>query len=101
MDPTAISDPTGSSYSYIINGPAPFDNCTALFTPGQRVRLRIINASAMTTFNVRIPELQMTIVQADGQNVMPVKVDEFQIGVAETYAEIGRASCRERVCQSV
>src|SRR3546814_4840214 len=79
---------TGSTYTYIINGHGPFDNWTALFTPGQRVRLRIINASAMTTFNVRIPELQMTIVQADGQNVMPVKVDEFQIGVAETYDAI-------------
>src|SRR3546814_5986030 len=87
MDPTDISDTTGSTYTYIINGHGPFDNWTALFTPGQRVRLRIINASAMTTFNVRIPELQMTIVQADGQNVMPVKVDEFQIGVAETYED--------------
>ena len=88
MDPTDISDVTGSTYTYIINGHGPFDNWTALFTPGQRVRLRIINASAMTTFNVRIPELRMTIVQADGQNVMPVEVDEFQIGVAETYDAI-------------
>ncbi len=88
MDPTDISDVTGSTYTYIINGHGPSDNWTALFTPGQRVRLRIINASAMTTFNVRIPELRMTIVQADGQNVMPVEVDEFQIGVAETYDAI-------------
>ena len=88
MDPTDISDVTGSTYTYIINGHGPFDNWTALFTRGQSVGLRIINASALTTFNVRIPELRMTIVQADGQNVMPVEVDEFQIGVAETYDAI-------------
>ena len=88
MDPTDISDATGSAYAYLVNGQGPADNWTALFTPGQRVRLRIINASSMTTFNVRIPGLTLTIVQADGQNVMPVVVDEFQIGVAETYDAI-------------
>ena len=88
MDPTDISDATGAAYTYLVNGHGPFDNWTALFTPGQRVRLRFINASAMTTFNVRIPGLRLTIVQADGQNVMPVEVDEFQIGVAETYDAI-------------
>jgi CopA family copper-resistance protein len=88
MDPTDISDVTGSAYTYIINGYGPEDNWTALFTPGQRVRLRFINASSMTTFNVRIPGLKLSIVQADGQNVMPVEVDEFQIGVAETYDAI-------------
>ncbi len=88
MDPTDISDVTGPAYTYLVNGHGPADNWTALFTPGQRVRLRIINASAMTTFNVRIPGLALTIVQADGQNVMPVTVDEFQIGVAETYDAI-------------
>ena len=85
MDPTDISDVTGSTYTYLVNGHGPFDNWTALFTPGERVRLRFINASAMTTFNCRIPGLKLSIVQADGQNVMPVEVDEFQIGVAETY----------------
>ncbi|CAM3216090.1 Copper resistance system multicopper oxidase [Sphingomonas antarctica] len=85
MDPADISDATGAAYTYLVNGHGPRDNWTALFTPGQRVRLRVINASAMTTFNVRIPGLRLTIVQADGQNVMPVEVDEFQIGVAETY----------------
>ena len=88
MDPTDISDATGSIYTYLVNGHGPMDNWTALFTPGERVRLRFINASAMTTFNVRIPDLPMTIVQADGQNVMPVEVQEFQIGVAETYDAI-------------
>jgi CopA family copper-resistance protein len=85
MDPTDISDVSGSTYTYLVNGHGPFDNWTGLFTPGQRLRLRFINAAAMTTFNVRIPGLGLTIVQADGQNVMPVDVDEFQIGVAETY----------------
>ena len=85
MDPTDISDATGPAYTYIINGYGPRDNWTALFTAGERVRLRFINASAMTTFNVRIPGLPLTVVQADGQNVRPVEVDEFQIGVAETY----------------
>jgi len=85
MDPADISDVTGSAYTYIINGFGPQDNWTGLFTPGERVRLRFINASSMTTFNVRIPGLRLTIVQADGQNVVPIEVDEFQIGVAETY----------------
>jgi CopA family copper-resistance protein len=88
MDPTDVSDVTGSTYTYLVNGYGPRDNWTALFRPGERVRLRIINASAMTTFNVRIPGLPMTIVQADGLNVRPVQVDEFQIGVAETYDAI-------------
>lgn len=85
MDPADISDVTGSTYDFTVNGYGPFDNWTALFSPGERVRLRIINASAQTNFNVRIPDLAMTVVQADGQNVRPVEVDEFQIGVAETY----------------
>jgi len=85
MDPTDVSDVTGSTYAFLVNGHGPRDNWTALFRPGERVRLRIINASAMTIFNVRIPGLGMEIVQADGQNVRPVPVDEFQITVAETY----------------
>ena len=85
MDPADIADVTGSTYTFTVNGHGPFDNWTALFTPGERVRLRIINAGGQTNFNVRIPDLPMTIVQADGQNVRPVTVDEFQIGVAETF----------------
>ncbi|KQM67982.1 copper-binding protein [Sphingomonas sp. Leaf17] len=85
MDPTDIADVTGSTYTYLVNGHGPQDNWTGLFRPGERVRLRVINASAMTTFNVRIPGLTLSIVQADGLNVRPVEVDEFQIGVAETY----------------
>ena len=85
MDPTDISDVTGSTYTYLVNGHGPRDNWTALFRPGERVRLRVINASAMTIFNVRIPGLGMDVVQADGLNVRPVTVDEFQIAVAETY----------------
>ena len=85
MDPTDISDLTGAIYTYLVNGHGPSDNWTGLFTPGERVRLRVINAAAMTIFNVRIPGVPMTVVQADGQNVKPVAVDEFQIAVAETY----------------
>ena len=85
MDPADVSDVTGSTYTFTVNGHGPFDNWTGLFRPGERVRLRIINAAAQTNFNIRIPDLPMTVVQADGQNVRPVTVDEFQIGVAETY----------------
>ena len=85
MDPTDISDANGSTYTFLVNGHGPRDNWTGLFKPGERVRLRVINASAMTIFNVRIPGLKLSIVQADGNNVRPVEVDEFQIGVAETY----------------
>ena len=85
MDPTDIADVTGSTYTFLINGHGPGENWTGLFRPGERVRLRFINASAMSIFNVRIPGLPMTVVSADGQNVRPVETDEFQISVAETY----------------
>jgi len=85
MDPTDILDVTGSTYQYLVNAHDSSANWTGLFTPGERVRLRIINAAAMTNFNVRIPGLPMTVVAADGQNVQPVETDEFQIGIAETY----------------
>ncbi len=85
MDPTDISDVTGAVFTFLINGHGPEDNWTGLFRPGERVRLRFVNAAAQTVFNVRIPGLRMTVVQADGQHVRPVEVDEFQIGNAETY----------------
>jgi CopA family copper-resistance protein len=85
MTPTDIADVTGAAYTYLINGHATADNWTAIFNAGERVRLRIINASAMTIFNFRIPGLPMTVVAADGLYVQPVETDEFQIGVAETY----------------
>ena len=85
MDPTDISDVTGAVMKFLINGHGPKDNWTGLFTPGERVRLRFINAAAQMVFDVRIPGLKMTVVAADGQDVRPVEVDEFQIGNAETY----------------
>ena len=85
MDPTDIADVTGSTYTYLLNGLAPGANWTGLFRPGERIRLRFINSAAMTYFDIRIPGLKMTIVQADGQNLQPVTVDEFRIAVAETY----------------
>ena len=85
MMPTDIADVTGSTYTYLVNGHAPEDSLEYLFSPGERVRLRIINGSAMSFFNIRIPGVRMSVVQADGKNVRPIEVDEFQIGTAETY----------------
>ncbi|GBO89024.1 copper-resistance protein, CopA family [Marinobacter sp. DSM 26671] len=85
MAPTDIADVSAATYTYLINGMAPDSNWTGLFRPGERIRLRFINGAAMSYFDVRIPGLKMTVVQADGQNVQPVAVDEFRIGVAETY----------------
>ncbi len=85
MDPTDISDVTEAAYTFLVNGHSPGENWTGLFRPGERVRLRIVNAAAQTTFNLRIPGLPMTVVATDGINVRPVEVDEFQIGNAETY----------------
>ncbi|MNQ74598.1 Copper resistance protein A precursor [compost metagenome] len=90
MDPRDILDVNGTTYTYLINGHGPEENWTGLFRPGERVRLRVINASAMSIFNVRIPGLAMTVVQADGEHVRPVETDEFQISVAETYDVIVR-----------
>lgn len=85
MMATDISDVTGATYTYLMNGLHPAGNWTGLFKPGERVRLRFINGSAMSYFNVRIPGLPMTVIAADGQNIQPVETDEFQFGVAETY----------------
>ena len=85
MDPTDLADITGHNYTFLMNGLAPESNWTGIFRPGERVRLRFINAAAVTFFDVRIPGLRMTVVQADGQDVKPVTVDEFRIGIAETY----------------
>jgi CopA family copper-resistance protein len=85
MTPTDLADVSGYTYTYLMNGTAPAGNWTGLFRPGERVRLRFINGSSMTYFDVRIPGLKMTVVAADGQNVHPVTVDEFRIAVAETF----------------
>lgn len=85
MDPTDISDVTGATYSFLVNGHGTPENWTGLFAPGERVRLRVINASAMTNFNFRIPGLPLTVVAADGLPVQPVETDEVQIAIAETY----------------
>ena len=85
MSPTDILDVSGATYTYLLNGQPPARNWTALFRPGERVRLRFINGSTMSIFDVRVDGLPMSIVQADGNEVVPVMVDEFRIGVAETY----------------
>ncbi len=85
MSPSDIADVSGATYTYLLNGNNPARNWTGLFRRGEKVRLRFINGSAMTFFDVRIPGLKMTVVQADGNYVEPVPVDEFRIGVAERY----------------
>ena len=85
MMPTDLADISAYTYTYLMNGASPAGNWTGLFNKGEKVRLRFINGAAMTFFDVRIPGLKMTVVAADGQNIHPVTVDEFRIGVAETY----------------
>jgi CopA family copper-resistance protein len=85
MNPTDVLDVSGYAYTYLMNGTTPASNWTGLFNRGERVRLRFINGSAMSIFDVRIPGLKLTVVAADGQDVEPVTVDEFRIAAAETY----------------
>jgi CopA family copper-resistance protein len=85
MDPTDIADVGSPTYTFLVNGKPPKSNETFLFRPGERVKLRFVNAAAMTYFDVRVPGLKMTVVAADGRNVEPVSVDEFRLAVAETY----------------
>lgn len=85
MSPTDLADVTAATYTYLINGHSPAENWTGLFNAGERIRLRLINASSMSIFNMRIPGLPMTVVQADGLSIQPVETDELQIGTAETF----------------
>ena len=85
MTPTDLSDVNANTYTYLMNGTTSLGNWTGLFRSGEKVRLRFINGSGMTYFDVRIPGLKMTVVAADGQYVHPVTVDEFRIAVAETF----------------
>ncbi len=85
MSDRDLSDVTGQTYTFLMNGLTPAGNWTAPFRGGERIRLRFINGSAMTFFDVRIPGLEMTVVAADGQNIEPVTIDEFRIAVAETF----------------
>ncbi|MDE1923240.1 MAG: copper resistance system multicopper oxidase, partial [Gammaproteobacteria bacterium] len=85
MSPADLSDVSGYTYTYLMNGTTPAGNWTGPFESGEKVRLRFINGSSMTYFDVRIPDLKITVVAADGQDVEPVTVDEIRIGVAEVY----------------
>lgn len=98
MSPRDLSDVTGATYTYLMNGSTPAGDWTALFHPGERIRLRFINGSSMSYFDVRIPGLKMTVVAADGQDVHPVTVDEFRIGVAEIYDVIVEPSSDRAYC---
>ena len=95
MNPTDLADVTGATYTHLMNGVTPAGNWTGLFAPGERVRLRFINGSAMTYFDVRIPGLKMTVVAADGRPVHPVTVDEFRMATAETFDVIVEPSGQE------
>jgi len=85
MSPADLADLSAATLTYLMNGTTPAGNWTGLFRPGERVRLRFINSAANTFYDVRIPGLKLTVVQADGQNVEPVTVDEFRFGPGETY----------------
>nr|WP_314529143.1 copper resistance system multicopper oxidase [uncultured Pseudomonas sp.] len=85
MNPTDLADVSGETYTYLLNGQPPERNWTGVFKAGETIRLRFINGSAMSYFDVRIPGLKMTVIAADGQPVQPVSVDEFRIAVAETF----------------
>ena len=85
MNPTDLADLSAHTLTYLMNGTTPAGNWTSIFTPGERVRLRFINSSSNTIYDVRIPHLEMSIVQTDGVNVQPVTVDEFRFGAGETY----------------
>jgi len=85
MDPTDLLDVSGATYTYLLNGATPHGNWTGLFSRGERIRLRFINGSSMSFFDVRIPGLAMRVIAADGQDVEPVSVDEFRIGTAGVY----------------
>jgi len=95
MSAADLADVTGYTYTYLMNGQPPAGNWTGLFAPGERVRLRIINGSAMSYFDLRIPGLKLTVVAADGLPVKPVEVDELRIAVAETYDVIVEPSGQE------
>ena len=84
MNPTDLADVSAYTYTYLMNGTTPAGNWMGLFKPGEKVRLRFIGSGAMTFFDVRIPGLKLTVVQADGQDVEPVTVDELRIGPGET-----------------
>ncbi|MGB3463501.1 MAG: copper resistance system multicopper oxidase [Rhodanobacter lindaniclasticus] len=85
MNPTDLGDVSGYTYTYLMNGTTPAGNWTGIFKPGEKIRLRFINGSSSSIFDVRIPGLKMTVIAADGQDVQPVAVDEFRISAAETY----------------
>ncbi|MEO7938576.1 MAG: copper resistance system multicopper oxidase [Burkholderiaceae bacterium] len=85
MSPTDLSDLSAATLTYLMNGTTPAGNWTGLFRPGERVRLRFINGAANTFYDVRIPGLKLTVVQADGISIEPVTVDEFRFGPGETY----------------
>ena len=85
MNPTDLADVSGATYTYLMNSSTPAGNWTGLFQPGERVRLRVINGSSMSFFDVRVPGLKLQVIAADGQDIAPVSVDELRIAAGEVY----------------
>ncbi len=98
MTPTDLSDVNAHTYTYLLNGTTPAGHWTGLFRPGEKVLLRLINGSAMTYFDVRIPGLKLTVVAVDGQYVHPVTVDELRIALAETYDVLIQPHGQDALC---
>lgn len=53
--------------------------------PGQKVRIRIINAAASSYFYVSLGKEPMNVISADGIDIEPVRAKEILLGMAETY----------------
>ena len=70
---------------HVINGRAPSERDTVNAKPGQRVRLRLINAGSDTAYRVAVGGYRMTVTHADGFPVKAVEVDNVVLGVGERY----------------
>ncbi len=70
---------------YLVNGRAPTDPDTLPARPGERVRIRIVNASADTVFTVALEGHDLTVTHTDGFSVLPVVASSLRIGMGERY----------------
>lgn len=80
MPPMDVSDVAYDAF--LINGKS---QSSIKSRPGDRVRLRLINAGASSYFYAHSATGPLTIVAADGMDVVPIKVNRLLIGMAETY----------------
>lgn len=70
---------------HLINGRLPADPRTISVRPGQRVKLRLINAGGDTAYRFAIEGHQLKITHCDGFPVKPVSADALIIGMGERY----------------